>query len=267
VTFKDHFSARAALYAAHRPHYPPELFDYLAGLVTGHTLAIDCGTGNGQAAVGLAEHFERVIGVDPSQRQLDNAARHKRVEYRLAPGESTGLPPGCADLVVAAQALHWLDADAFFREAKRLLVPHGVIAVWGYGDPVLPGEQLDRTLRIFNRGLLEPYWFAERKLLLDGYRSIGFPFVELSVPQLELCADWNLAELIGYLRTWSAVANFVTERGRDPVLEVEKDLAREWGDPAARRLVRWPLYLRAGTTEPRRRPPVESSPPAGDTAI
>lgn len=266
MTLKDHFSARAALYAAFRPHYPPQLFTYLAGLVARHALAVDCGTGSGQAAVGLAEHFDRVIGVDSSAAQLANATPHERIEYRLGRAESTGLPSASADLVVTAQALHWLDADAFFRESKRLLAPHGVIAMWGYGDPVLPTDTLDDTLRGFNRGVLEGYWFAERKLLLDGYRAIRFPFAEISVPQFELRMDWNLAELVGYLRTWSAVANFVAQRGADPVIEVERDLARDWGEPAARRVIRWPLHLRAGTSDQRPPGPVESPRAAGDTA-
>ena len=38
--FKDHFSAQSAGYARHRPHYPPELFAYLAGL-GGRKLAWD----------------------------------------------------------------------------------------------------------------------------------------------------------------------------------------------------------------------------------
>jgi len=57
---------------------------------------------------------------------------------------------------------------------------------------------------------------------------------------------WTLAELIGYLRTWSATARFVAERGFDPVVEVERSLSRDWGDIRRSRLVRWPLYIRAG---------------------
>ena len=54
VTFKDHFSQRSALYAAHRPLYPDALFDFVTGLAAEHHLALDCGTGTGQAAIGLA---------------------------------------------------------------------------------------------------------------------------------------------------------------------------------------------------------------------
>ena len=62
--------------------------------------------------------------------------------------------------------------------------------------------------------------------------------------QLEM--RWTLAELIGYLRTWSATARFVAERGCDPVVEVERSLSSDWGDVRQSRLVRWPLYIRAG---------------------
>ena len=55
--FKDHFSGHAVEYAKFRPHYPDELFEYLALISPRHELAWDCATGNGQAAVGLARHF------------------------------------------------------------------------------------------------------------------------------------------------------------------------------------------------------------------
>jgi len=32
MTFKDHFSAHATEYAKFRPHYPDELFEYLASI-------------------------------------------------------------------------------------------------------------------------------------------------------------------------------------------------------------------------------------------
>ena len=211
-----------------------------------HRLALDCGTGNGQAALGLANRFERVIAIDPSADQISRATPNPRIEYRIAAAESSGLPDASVDLVTAAQSLHWFDPAAFFSEARRVLAPGGAIAVWGYGDPILDSESLNRMLHAFNRGMLEGYWHPERKLLLDGYQTIPFPFDELTLPAMELEAQWTLAELTGYLRTWSATARYVAERGVDPVVDVEQSLSREWGDPGEPRLVRWPLYIRAG---------------------
>ena len=247
MRFKDHFSDRAALYAAYRPLYPESLYEFVAGLTRQHRVVLDCGTGNGQAAVGLVAHFDRVIATDPSAEQLRNATRHERIEYRVASADSSGLPARSLDLVTAAQALHWFDATAFFAEAKRVLVKDGAIAVWAYGDPILDTEPLNKTLHAFNRGLLEPYWFPERKLLLDGYKDIPFPFDEVTVPRLELEMRWNLADLAGYLRTWSSTARYAAEHGIDPVTVVESSLAASWGDPVAPRLIRWPLHVRAGT--------------------
>jgi SAM-dependent methyltransferase len=194
----------------------------------------------------LANHFQRVIAIDPSADQIRRATPNPRIEYRVASAESTGVPDAFVDLVTAAQSLHWFDPAAFFSEARRVLAPGGAIAVWGYGDPILDSESLNRTLHAFNRGMLEPYWHPERKLLLAGYQTIPFPFDKLAVPAMELEARWTLAELAGYLRTWSATARYVAERGVDPVVDVEQSLSREWGDPREPRLVRWPLYIRAG---------------------
>lgn len=70
MSFKDHFSGHAGSYARYRPDYPGELFDYLATLTPRREMALDCATGNGQAAIGLARHFERVIATDGSIAQL-----------------------------------------------------------------------------------------------------------------------------------------------------------------------------------------------------
>src|SRR5262249_17481483 len=72
-TFKHLFSWQAGDYARFRPTYPAALYDWLATLPAERRLAVDVGTGNGQAAIELATRFERVIGVDPSEAQLANA--------------------------------------------------------------------------------------------------------------------------------------------------------------------------------------------------
>ena len=103
-TFKDHFSGHAAAYADARPRYPAALFAWLSTLTPQHDTAWDCGTGNGQAALGLAEHYRQVIATDPSKEQIGNAFTHRRISYRVAPAEAPGLASRCVDLVTVAQA-------------------------------------------------------------------------------------------------------------------------------------------------------------------
>src|SRR5215469_18919411 len=104
MSFKDHFSKQAAGYAKFRPRYPEKLFDYLGSISPSCQLAWDCGTGNGQAAVGLASAFDRVIATDASKKQIANAQSCERVEYRAAPAENSGIGSETIDLIMVAQA-------------------------------------------------------------------------------------------------------------------------------------------------------------------
>lgn len=244
--FKDHFSDRAAEYAAFRPRYPDALIDCISALPPRRALALDCGTGSGQAASSLATRFDRVVATDPSFDQLRHAIAAPNVEYRRAAADDSGLPDASVDLVTAAQALHWFDIAAFFREARRVLVREGVMAAWGYGDPTIDEPALQTALHEFNRGVLEPYWPAERSLLLAGYATVEFPFDEISLPRFELRERWTLSELAGHLRSWSAVGRYAARHGRDPVVDIERALEKIWGDPHKRRAMSWPIYLRAG---------------------
>lgn len=134
MSTRDYFSAQAAHYATYRPAYPASLFARLAVLAPDRSLAWDCATGSGQAAVSLADQFAHVIATDMSAAQIQHAVLHPRVEYRVANAEASGLASASISLVNVAQALHWLNLDAFYAEVRRVLVPNGVLSVSSYGS-------------------------------------------------------------------------------------------------------------------------------------
>ncbi len=241
--FQDHFSARAELYARARPSYPAALFADLARFAPGTRCAWDCGTGNGQAAVGLASCFESVIATDPSTAQLARAEPHPRVEYRLAAEAASGLPAESVDLVTAAQAAHWFDPSRFYAEVRRVLRTGGVLAIWCYGLCEISPE-IDRLVAGFYRDGVGSYWPAERCHVEDGYRSLPFPFAEATFPPHVMERRWTLAEFGAYLGSWSAVERFHKANSTDPVRPLLSALAPEWGDTP--RVVRWPLTGRIG---------------------
>jgi hypothetical protein len=59
-----------------------------------------------------------------------------------------------------------------------------------------------------------------------GYRTLPFPWPELTPPELAIQETWELERFVGYLRTWSAVGAYVKAAGTDPVALVER--AAEW---------------------------------------
>jgi SAM-dependent methyltransferase len=244
VAFKDHFSKQAAGYAKFRPRYPQKLFDYLGFIAPSHQLAWDCGTGNGQAAIGLASVFDRVIATDASENQIANAQSHKIVEYRVAPAENGGIESETVDLIMVAQALHWFDLDRFYFGARRILKSDGVLAASAYNllhiEPAIDG--------VVNRYYYEvvgPFWPPERQLV-ERFADLPFPFDEIGAPKFEMTAQWSLEHLLGYLRTWSSTQRFIAAKGSDPLDQITNDLRCVWGKPQRTRSISWPLVVRIG---------------------
>jgi SAM-dependent methyltransferase len=243
--FKDHFSGHAAEYAEFRPKYPSAVFDFVASLPTRRLTAWDCATGSGQAAVPLADYFDRVIATDASREQIAHATPHPGVTYGVSPAHASGLDAGSVDLVTVAQALHWLPLEHFLAEVRRVMAPGGALAIWCYTRPVLAPD-LDPTLLAFYSGTCGAYWPPERELVDSGYRTIELPIEEVEAPPLEIHARLTLDQFVGYLRTWSAARKLAQAIGRDPVTAIEDAMRARWNEEGERRLVRWAIHFRAG---------------------
>ena len=244
--FADHFSSVATDYARYRPSYPDALFDHLVKLAGDNAVVWDCATGSGQAALALAKRVATVIATDASAAQIEQAKAHPDISYRVATAENSGLDDHSVNLVTVAQALHWFDLDAFYREVNRVVIPGGLIAAWCYGPPTLPTPALQSELDHFYTEILGPYWPPERALVESGYRDLAFPFQPLPAPQLDMSVEVNLENLIGYLGTWSANRRHIEARGFDPRPELRRRLVTDWGDPNDTKTLRWPLPVRIG---------------------
>jgi SAM-dependent methyltransferase len=242
------FAALAAEYARFRPRYPGALFEYLAGVAPARGRVWDCGTGSGQAASALARWFDAVIATDASAEQIARARPTPGVAYCVAMAERCPLPAACCDLVTVAQALHWFDHAVFFAEARRVLKPAGVIAVWTYRR-ISATPAVDSVLARLYGEVVGRWWPENRSLVESGYRELVFPFVEMQGPSLAVEARWTLGDLIGYLGTWSASARYRQAHGRDPIDEVRSELTQAWGDAEAQHTVRWPISMRIGTRD------------------
>jgi SAM-dependent methyltransferase len=247
--FKDHFSSGAAGYAAYRPTYPIELVDGLARISPSHELALDCGCGTGQLSVLLAERFDEVLATDASAAQIEKAQPREGVSYRTALAEESGLPDASVDLITVAQAAHWLDLEKFYAEVRRVARPNAAIALITYGVLHVEGT-VDQIVQRFYYETIGPYWPAERRHVEEGYRSLPFPFQETRLPYLAIEVSWRLEDLVGYVNTWSAVKAAEKVLGASPVMELEEELRKEWGDAELRRGVSWPLSLRVGNVRP-----------------
>ena len=247
MTFKDYFSKQASDYARYRPHYPESLFEYLASLVSEPETVWDCGTGNGQAALGLTPYFGKVVATDASANQIAQAFAHEKIGYSVAPAEQTDLASQSIDLVTVGTAVHWFNFDLFYPEVKRVLKPHGVIAVWSYGEFEMPSitAELWRIIQAFKQ-LVQPFRPEEHKLIKEKYQTIPFPFAELESPTFSMTAEWTAEDLIGYTTTWSITQRLFETYGLEPFTTFAQQVTDGWNAAQATELVQWPIYLRVG---------------------
>ncbi|HEX4299339.1 MAG TPA: class I SAM-dependent methyltransferase [Gammaproteobacteria bacterium] len=245
--FKDHFSGHAVDYSRYRPGaYPAGMFKALAALAPDRERVWDCATGNGQAALGLAELFERVEATDASDKQIAAAVPHPKIHYAVAPAEASGLPDRSMALVTVAQSLHWFDLPRFYAEVRRVAKPQGLLACSCYMRcTVNPGVD-EVTEQLYNGILGDAYWPPERKHVERGYADLAFPFTEIELPRFQMEVQWTLEGYVGYLRSWSATQNYIKRNGKDPLELVGDELLKTWGDPGIARTVLWPMTIRTG---------------------
>jgi len=80
---------------------------------------------------------------------------------------------------------------------------------------------------------------------MAGYKNLAFPVGEIIVPStFEMRLEWNLNQLLNYLRTWSAVNRYIDELGDDPILSLETKMKAVWKSPDEDRPVHMPIALR-----------------------
>lgn len=159
----DRFSGFADLYDANRPSAPVALGPLLARYagIAPPDLAdvVDLGSGTGLSSRWAATWAGSVVGVEPGDDMRAQAAARPadRVTYRAGRSDATGMPDGSADVVIAVQAMHWMEPTSTLAEVARLLRPGGIFAtvdadwppVTGLVDAERAWDVLHRRIRVF----------------------------------------------------------------------------------------------------------------------
>lgn len=242
---KDNFSVQANVYAQFRPHYPAELYDFILQHVENKAVALDCATGNGQAARVLSAHFGRVEATDISARQIEHAAQAPNIRYSVQSAEQTTFEAQTFDLITVAQAAHWFKFEQFYAEVKRIARPNCVIALWGYGLHSFENESINNLFLDFYKNTIGSYWDFERTYIEQHYETLPFPFEALPTPQYAMHFEWKLEHFEGYLNSWSAVQHFIRKNGENPVIPFLEKVREHWQSGAMQPLT-FPIFLKMG---------------------
>lgn len=160
------FSGFADLYDGVRPRPPDDLAAILVSYCgRSDPDVVDIGSGTGLSTRWAATWARSVIGVEPSSDMRSTADERSlpNVTYVRGYGHETNLKSQCADVVMAVQALHWMEPKETLAEVARVLRPGGVFSAidcdW---PPTVGSADLERawadcrkTVRVYETRLAQ----------------------------------------------------------------------------------------------------------------
>jgi len=171
MTFQSKFGGAAEAYDSYRPEYPAEVFEFILTHVSRdhRRLALDLGAGTGRATRGLAGHFEKVTAVEPDSKMAQKIRVFgPGVVVQITTAEDCAVEPGSVDLIVIANALHWMNVSMVMNNVTRWLYAGGIFALI---DPPFP--RTPRPIREIVRQEFHEHWesFRDPKLGKAGNRK------------------------------------------------------------------------------------------------
>lgn len=196
------FGSIASLYESIRPSYPMAAVEGLRASVLARRMAggssatkltvADVGAGTGKLTELFVQAGDDVLAVEPDERMLVALSeRLPTVRALSGTGESTGLDDGSVDLLVVAQAFHWMIPEDAFAEFARVVRSGGSVAlIWNVRDERSPWVQrFNVLLERFGDGVMANHPARPEADLYPGFSRFvetNFSYEqELDVERLE----------------------------------------------------------------------------------
>ncbi|XP_078507139.1 putative methyltransferase DDB_G0268948 [Lissotriton helveticus] len=215
----------ASLYRKYMIREPSEvqglILSYLEKKKNPYELAVDVGCGTGDSTRFLAPRFQKVVGIDISEAQIQEAksvGSPSNVSYRVGCAENLPFEDSSVDLITTSVAAHWFNAEEFLKESDRVLKPNGCLAIYSLHPHYnLYYKECSQSLtHAFNEGidfLLYEYGaecVAEN--MITEYKAI-FEAVQYAdktrVTKILLKRTISIAELMGYVESLGMFQNFL----------------------------------------------------------
>jgi hypothetical protein len=125
------YTTKAALYARYRWRYAAQAIDTIferTGLDQ-TSIGIELGAGTGILSREICPHLKHLFAVEPDLQMStwikEGLPAGSPISILSAQAEAVPLPTGCANAVIAAQAIHWFHPTTARSEIRRLLNDKG----------------------------------------------------------------------------------------------------------------------------------------------
>ena len=229
----------SAAYVKFRPVYPVCVGDIITSYMrsngcSGFEFAVDAACGTGQSTFLLSGHFQRIVGIDISQTQIQQANlkleglenKHTKGNIKFIVGDAHNLPieSSSVDLLTCAMAWHWLDAEKLYTEARRVLKPGGCLAVYGHGGLVSDNERIKIAFDSFYDELFKFNCFAKENLhVRNNYQAVELPFSRAQRIEFDFQQKATMDQLLGMMSSMSMFRSLVEKYPENNILRRIKE--------------------------------------------
>ena len=227
------FDGVADRYAAYRPAYPEALVDALIALtgIPSDGKILEVGSGTGKATLLLAQRGFSICCIEPGSNLVAVAAQvlknYPRVEFEIVTFEQWHERPGEFDLVISAQAFHWIPKTIGYAKAAGALKEKGHLALFWNMYPNSTDAIFLDLRKVYEECV--PEWTAPS----DSYEEIikqrevdiwdSGRFSNIKVERFPWSVQYDAEQYVGLLGTYSDHLRLPEERRKrlyDGVTEV-----------------------------------------------
>jgi SAM-dependent methyltransferase len=207
------FDTVADLYDRYRPEYPQELVEsviQLSGLSVGGRI-LEIGSGTGKATRLFASRGYAIHCIEPGRNLAALAARNLQaypaVTFEHTRFEDWQEEPAAFDLVISAQAFHWVPRETGYAKVARALKPSGSLALFWNMSTGFNGNiqaELDEVYRQVVPELGSQQSASEETIQdrLDQINQSGC-FGPVSLRRFPWSQTYRTSEYLGLIHTYS----------------------------------------------------------------
>jgi SAM-dependent methyltransferase len=207
------FNGVADLYDTYRPSYPTELIEDIIQIsgIQPNGKILEIGSGTGKATILFAQRGFSILCLEPGQNLIEvarkNLAQYPQVSFVIARFEEWENDQEPFDLVISAQAWHWVPAEVRYEKTASVLKPQRYLAAFWNTYPGMEGkirQELDQVYQERAPELVEqvkPY----NQLIENRAKSLRESpyFKKVVVRQYPWTARYKTNEYLGLLNTYS----------------------------------------------------------------
>jgi SAM-dependent methyltransferase len=227
------FNLSATEYLLARSAYPAAMIADILRVaeLQASSSILDVGCGSGQATLDFAATGCRVVAIDQAQNALDllagRCANFPQVELVNSTFEDFECPASSFDLIICAQAFHWLEPEGASAKLRQLLRPSGRVAAFWHMQDISPNSpqadlyQLNSKYIDAYPQMNPPEYSAEFLQAMVDVLSKDEQLGDVSVSEYPWVQSYQKDMFLALYRSWSRYATLSESMKR----AVDGDLA------------------------------------------